>query len=87
MGLRFAHCLGPVEHLQPKEWTRETASGAIALRCPNCYGISDVPETHVPAKTKDGRYVTDQLRYVWSCPFQECAAWDFVTVCGLMEDS
>ena len=85
MGLRFNRCLGPVEALQPKEYTIETASGLIAVCC-ECGGISDVPPTHEPLKDKHGRYRSDRLRLVWSCPYEPCPIWDHLTLESLMED-
>lgn len=62
--------LGPVQALQPGEWTLETASGRPALRCGACGGIYDLPETHrvdetglvVPALRCE--YVCDAFAYV-----------------------
>lgn len=71
MGLVLQRHLGPVQSLQRQQWTEETVSGRPAICCPRCERVSDLPiETRV---LKAG-----EVSPVWTCPYQDCSAMDFI---------
>lgn len=71
--MRFLRSLGPATCLEPGEWSFETASGAPAVRCDDCGGISEI-DRRVP--DDDGVKPTiDENGIVaprWSCPYATC---------------
>jgi hypothetical protein len=69
MGLTIRRNLGPVSHLEPSEYTLETASGRPALACPSCGGISDLELDVFDDGTVAGR---------WACPFESCPLVDYL---------
>lgn len=75
--MRFLRNLGPATCLEPDEWTMETASGAPAVRCGHCGGISEI-DRRVP--NDDGVKPTiDEQGIVspeWSCPYATCIVED-----------
>jgi len=64
--------LAPVQALQPGQYTTETASGRVAIRCHECGGVSELDEVHT---VRGAGIVTP----IWSCPFV-CPAMVFLTL-------
>lgn len=67
MSILYRRNLGPVQHLEPQEYTTETASGQAVLRCSECGGYQEVrAETH---RVEDSGLIVPALRCeTVSCP-------------------
>lgn len=69
--------LGPIGHLEPSEYTKETATGIPAVSCPACGNVSDleceVSSVGVVAKE-------------WHCPWPMCGFRSWLTLESFAEE-
>lgn len=73
--MKFLRSLAPVTCIEPGEWTMETASGAPAVRCENCGGISEI-DRRVPNDDGVKPTISEEgfVDPTWSCPYATCTA-------------
>lgn len=76
---KYSRILGRVEHLQPGQWTEETASGRPAICCASCGGIADLPETHTAGEKG---YVVPERE----CLYATCGVVELVQLVDYGED-
>lgn len=71
MSVVYRRNLGPVEHLEPGEWTDRTVSGRAVLCCAECGGYQEVPDTH---RVEDGGLIVPALR----CETVSCSRYLYI---------
>jgi hypothetical protein len=71
VGLTIQRNLGPVGHLSPRQYTRETASGDPAICCPRCSRVFEL---------EFGVHVGGVVSQIVSCPFADCPFVDYLTL-------
>ena len=79
MSVIYRRNLGPVQHLEPQEYTTETMSGRAVLCCAECGGLQEIPDTH---RVQDDGLVVPALR----CETVTCAAYDYLRLEAWRED-
>ncbi len=78
MATIFNRHLGTVYDLSGKMWTNRTASGELAICCPQCEAISELTDGH--KVQRDGIVMPR-----WTCP--SCSWRDFVWLGSHGEES
>jgi hypothetical protein len=79
MGVRLQRHLGPVESISAAQFHTHLDKHTpgrmcdVAICCPACGGVSEVPETH--AIDTDGRVTP-----AWKCPTPTCPFFDYLTL-------
>lgn len=75
----FSRHLSGVTSMPTQSWTDETASGALALRCPGCGGVDEL-EPSVHRVSPEG-----VVRPIWSCPYA-CPLIEYVELANYGDD-
>lgn len=77
MGLRLQRNLGTAGALTPGQWTDRTASGAPAVCCPACGGVSEIEGPIDRSGTVNRR---------WTCPHISCSFRDWLSLEAWLEE-
>jgi hypothetical protein len=81
MGLRLRRLLADARRLDRGEWSKETASGRIAIGCPACGCVSELPEEREP------RRGSDTVHLIWQCESPSCCYSDWLSLGSWLEDA
>jgi hypothetical protein len=79
MGLRLNRLLSDARRLDRGEWSTETASGRIAIGCPACGCVSELPEDREPRKG------SDTVHLIWQCEDEACSFADWISLGDWLE--
>lgn len=74
MGLRLRRLLTDARRLDRCEWSSETASGLVAIGCPGCGHVSELPKDREPS------HGGDVVKLIWQCESTACSFADWLTL-------
>jgi len=79
VGLRLQRLLTDARRLDRGQYSTDTASGRVAVACPACGHVAEIPEDREPPKG------SDVVKLRWLCESVACSFAEFISLESWLE--